>query len=343
MIRIVARRACFAAALVLMALPPAAPAFAWGAEGHRLVGEIGAAAFAPELPAFLRAPGAADDIGEWAREPDRSKGAGEPHDGERDPAHTVRVDDDGQVMGGPPLASLPPTREAYDTALRAVGSDQYKAGYLPYAIMDGWQQLVKDFTYWRILTAAEHHAATPARKAYYARDRMRREKQTVMDLGIWAHFVGDASQPLHVTVHLNGWGDYPDPDRYTKKKIHAFFEGAFVHRFVTYAMVRARLPAPAPDCRCSIAQRTAAYIADTHKYSEAVYRLYKDGAFSDANPRGEDFAAARIAAGAAQLRDMTLAAWRASAEGRIGYPDMVTVGDVESGRKDPYMALRGQD
>ena len=34
-------------------------------------------------------------------------------------------------------------------ALRAAGTDEYRAGYLPYAIIDGWQQLVMDFAYWR--------------------------------------------------------------------------------------------------------------------------------------------------------------------------------------------------
>jgi hypothetical protein len=28
-------------------------------------------------------------------------------------------------------------------------------------------------------------------------------------LGIWSHYGGDASQPLHVSIHYNGWGDYP--------------------------------------------------------------------------------------------------------------------------------------
>ncbi len=53
------RRAWIACALAL--LP--GPAFAWGAVGHRLVGQVGAEAFSAELPAFLRAPGVARDIG----------------------------------------------------------------------------------------------------------------------------------------------------------------------------------------------------------------------------------------------------------------------------------------
>ncbi|HEX4270126.1 MAG TPA: hypothetical protein VHZ32_02025, partial [Rhizomicrobium sp.] len=91
------------ARLILIALLALAPgeALAWGAVGHRLVGRIGAEEFPAELPAFLRAKGVAADIGEWAREPDRSKGAGRIHDTDRDPAHTVLVDDDGRIMGGP--------------------------------------------------------------------------------------------------------------------------------------------------------------------------------------------------------------------------------------------------
>ena len=34
------------------------------------------------------------------------------------------------------------------------------AGYLPYSIVDGWQQLVKDFGYWRVLVAATETATT---------------------------------------------------------------------------------------------------------------------------------------------------------------------------------------
>ena len=51
-----------------------------------------------ELPAFLRDPGAAAEVGELSREPDRSKGAGQPHDRERDTAHFVDLDDNGHVM-----------------------------------------------------------------------------------------------------------------------------------------------------------------------------------------------------------------------------------------------------
>src|SRR5579875_3897220 len=100
----------------LAALAAATPtaAFAWGATGHRLIGEAAVQALPPELPGFLHTPQAADDAGELSREPDRSKGAGRAHDSDRDPGHFLDLGDDGGVFGGPKLAALPPTREDYD-------------------------------------------------------------------------------------------------------------------------------------------------------------------------------------------------------------------------------------
>src|SRR5215469_5798150 len=132
-----------------LALCAAPPAFAWGALGHRIIGEVAARNFPKSVPAFLRGKGAVAAIGEFSREPDRSRDAGNPHDADLDPAHFVDLSDDGTVLGGPRLDALPADRHAYDTALRAAGADEYKAGWLPYSIIDGWQQLVKDFGLWR--------------------------------------------------------------------------------------------------------------------------------------------------------------------------------------------------
>jgi len=60
-------------------------AFAWGATGHRLIGALASQSLPLEIPEFLRTPEAARQIGEVSREPDRSRGAGEPHDADADP------------------------------------------------------------------------------------------------------------------------------------------------------------------------------------------------------------------------------------------------------------------
>jgi hypothetical protein len=52
---------------------------------------------------------------------DRSKGAGDTHDKERDLGHYIDLTDDGRPMGTVPLDNLPVTREAYNTQFRAGG------------------------------------------------------------------------------------------------------------------------------------------------------------------------------------------------------------------------------
>src|SRR5438067_3445331 len=157
-----------------------------GATGHEWISGIAIEKLPDSVPAFVRNPDAAAEIAVMGRELDRSKGSGETHDKERDPGHYVDLADDGSVMGVLPIAKLPVTREAYDTQLRAKGFTQYKAGYLPYAIIDGWQQIRKDFAYWRAAVKGAETATTPEERAWFEADRRLREKVTPRDIGIWS-------------------------------------------------------------------------------------------------------------------------------------------------------------
>jgi hypothetical protein len=69
------------------------------------------------FPTFVRTPAAVDEIAALGPELDRSKDAGATHDRDLDPGHYADVGDDDSIFGVP-LAALPETREAYDTALR---------------------------------------------------------------------------------------------------------------------------------------------------------------------------------------------------------------------------------
>jgi hypothetical protein len=318
-------------------------ALAWGPTGHRLIGELAMARLPQEVPAFLRDAAIARDVGMLAQEPDRWRNSGDPHDSERDSGHFVHVQGDGTVMGGPKLAALPGTRRDYDTALRAAGSTQYDAGYLPYAIVDGWQQLREDFAWWRADAAGERLAKSTEDRAWFARDRKLREMLTVRDLGVWAHFVGDASQPNHASVHYDEWGPGPNPEGFAQiKGIHWRFEGTFVAANIKADDVAPLIAAP-QDCACAIEKRMADYIGATRGFVLQLYRLDKAHAFDGAGtPEGKAFAAARIAAAAGELRDMAAMAWRASADWKIGIP-AVAVKDAEAGDPAALKSLRGVD
>ncbi|HWA60794.1 MAG TPA: S1/P1 Nuclease [Caulobacteraceae bacterium] len=330
-----------ALAALAIGLCAATSAGAWGSTGHRMIGRLAIEALPDEIPAFLRTPAAVEAIGELSREPDRSKDAGKAHDSDLDPAHFLDLGDDGRVFGGPALAALPQTRAEYEAALRAVGQDSWRAGYLPYSIIEGWQQLAKDFGYWRVDDYGARTTTDPARRAWYEADRAEREALVERDLGALSHFAGDASQPLHVSVHYNGWGPFPNPEGFTTDRVHGPFEGRFVRQFVGEADVRAHM-APFHDCGCPIERRVADFIATTDAEVVPFYRLWKAGGFGDGDARGRAFAAERLAAGADEVRDLAVLAWRAGADGIVGYPG-VKVADVLAGRADPYDSLLGVD
>ncbi|HEX4710023.1 S1/P1 Nuclease [Phenylobacterium sp.] len=334
------RLAPFAAVLGLATVLPCA-ALAWGSAGHRMIGEAAMRALPPELPAFLHTPQAALDVGELSREPDRSKRAGRERDSDLDPGHFLDLSDDGTVLGGPKPSALPPTRADYETALRAVGQDSWKAGYLPYSIVMSWQKLSLDFAYWRVLTAAEANPAWAAHRDWFAADRRRREVQILEGIGQLSHYVGDGSQPLHVTVHFNGWGDFPNPQGFTNAKIHAPFEGDLVRNSVAPAAVAAHM-APPRSCGCSIEQRTAELLTATARQVVPLYELEKAGGLAPGDPRGPALATQQLAVGASELRDFVSEAWRASGSRMVGWKP-IPVADVLAGKTDPYPALYGVD
>jgi hypothetical protein len=324
-------------ALALIAAAAPGAAAAWGNTGHRIIGEAATRALPAELPAFLKTPQAIADVGEFSREPDRIKGSGKIVDSEHSPAHFVDLEDDGRILGGPSLAALPPSRQDYDTALRAVGQDSWKAGYLPYAILDSYQQLARDFAYWRVLRYAETSPKWKAHRAWYAADRRRREAVILQEIGRLSHFVGDGSQPLHVTIHFNGWGAGPNPAGYSTAKLHGPFEGDLVNASVTRSMVSAQMT-PLRPFGGPADRHVVEYLAATGTQVVPLYELEKAGGLALRDPRGVAFITRLMATGASELRDTITDAWRSSSYQTVGWKP-VPVGDILSGRIDPYIPL----
>lgn len=284
-----------------------AAASAWGLKGHTLVGQAAMARLPADLPAFLRTDDAKNEIVYLQDEEDRLK-IGEDLDRawarEWTTDHYLDIGDDGTV-GGLPAASLPETRDDYIKALwtSAKPVDAYAVGFLPYAIVEGYEQVRADFALWR--------QAPPA-------ERAQRAGLAVHDIGIFAHFVGDGSQPLHVSVHYNGWGDYPNPQDFSESRtFHADYEGKFVDENATLASVTA-LVGPAqvfPDVPLAAVSR---YLLDSNAQVVPLYKMAKAGAMDpSASPQAKAklvaFTSARLAAAATMLDSLIETAWRSSA------------------------------
>jgi hypothetical protein len=319
------------AALVL-----SSAALGWGADGHRMIATVAVQSLPDELPAFVRTPAAVEEAGYLAPEADRVKGAGRSFDEENNSAHFADVGDD-STISGVPLSKLPVSREQYDEALNKAGTTQYKQGYLPYSIEQGFQRLAKDFAYWRVAAWGETNAKTPEARAWYAKDRAMRESIVLHDLGTWAHFVGDGSQPLHVTIHFNGWGKYPNPEGFTEAKIHSPFESSYVHGNITEKDITKALPAYR-NCKCEIWTRTADYLAASEGEVVPLYKLEKQVGLTKHTPQMNAFVTKELARGAAEMRDMVIDAWHKSAEMSVGYPEK-KVSDILAGTVEPMESL----
>jgi hypothetical protein len=290
----------------------APPAAAWGTRGHLIVSGAAARELAGRVPAFMTTAQASSEIRYLGPEEDRLKGSGLSWDADDDPGHYLDLRDDGTIAGVVALDALPDSREAYDTALHAANTDQYRQGFLPYEILDGWEQLRDDFAHWR---ADSGNAAARAI-----------DQQLVLrDAGVWSHFVGDGSQPLHVTVHFNGWGRYPNPHGFTQsRETHAYFETSFVNRFASQQQVSALsaaapfLPMPAALLpQSAVMHEVERYLLSTAKTVPQLYAIQKAGGFQNGSPQAVRFVDDRLAAGVAEVRNLVVWAWQDSAYVRL--------------------------
>lgn len=340
-------------------------AWAWGHTGHVSISYLAILNLPAELPGFLRSPHSAAQIGELGAEPDESKTTGTVtgvsdtgriqttstvHDAERDPGHYIDNDDNGVVLGGAvSLTALPATREAFDTAQRKAaapsGQDQYSAGYLPYTIIDGFQQVRKDFAIRRTLSVGLQAATSNADRTYFRFQLQLRQQLIIRDVGYWSHFVADASQPMHVSVHFNGWGDYPNPSGYTTAPIHAPFEGAFVRSFIDFSTVNGQVRPYTDRGATTIEQRVPLYLAETLRQVVPTYQAAQSSGndnYQTAQPAEVAIVTTQLAAAVAELRDEITDAWRQSASVTVGFPQ-VKVSDVEAGIVRVTPATFGSD
>lgn len=313
-----------AAALVLGGT---SPALAWGTKGHTMINRLAAAALPAQLPAFVRTPQARAEIAYLGPDLDRLKGSGQSWDSEHDPGHFLDLNDNGTIGTTVSIRNLPPTREAYDTALRAGHTDQYHAGYLPYSLLDGWEQLREDFAYWRVDNYLAAHGRSAQARNRAARDRAVDQQVVLRDIGVWGHFVGDACQPLHVTVHFNGWGNFPNPNGYSESKtLHERFESGFVNKYESQNRVAALVGADTMGTPTTLLTQPAAmnlivsYLLATSRTVPELYRIEKTNGFANGSAQAVTFTAARLAAGASELRDLVVLAWQDSAYETVGYP-----------------------
>jgi len=298
MLSIYARRAlgipvCFIVLSCLIFTPKTG--LAWGNEGHRMINRLAVSNLPADVPAFLRSEAALNEIEYLGPEPDRWRSPAEPElVAAQAPEHFIDLEP------ADALGPIPHKRLDFEASVFASGQRPEKIGLQPWEASEVWERLKAALREYRHLSA-EHQ------------DTRAVEQAAIFYAGWLGHYVGDASQPLHTTIHYNGWVG-PNPNGYTTDhKIHWQFEGPFVAANIQAAQVQPKMT-PVQAINGDIFDDYMAYLRHTAKYVEHVYQLEKAGGFTGAGtPESREFTADRLAAGASKLRDMIYAAWLQSA------------------------------
>ena len=290
--------------LAVLPLAGAVPLLAWGPTGHRIVAEVALRSLPASLPPFVQQNQSL--ISFFSIEPDRWRDAGQPalRAGSA-PDHYIAF----EKLAF--LHALTPNRYRFYQVLferrerlRSQRRPQEAAELLPERV--GLQPYVTAEVYGRLVIAWQQY-----RQAATAPARAVAQQAVGVYMGWLSHFVADGSQPLHTTIHFDGWVG-PNPRGYsTRRGLHAKTEAPFVNQSGLEEALRTqrvqphRLNDPFADY--------VAYLRASFGLVPRLYELEKAKGFDGAGTAdGKDFIAARLAAGAEMLASLWLTAYQAS-------------------------------
>lgn len=308
------------AAASLLVLLPAGSAWAWGRDGHRMINRLAVENLPQEVPAFLRNGNAVDIIEYEGPEPDQWRNKAEDELANTQAAEHFMDLEWADLAGtpctagapgcGPDGTALPKRRFDFIKALEAAQKKHpeltltpEKVGLQPWQVEEVWERLKSDLRDYRKLSAANQDLSGIQTIILY-------------EAGWLGHYVGDGSQPLHATIHYNGWAGKTNPNGYTTEHhIHSQFESVYVSASIKAADVAPLVAAAKPRTIDDEWTQYLDYMGQSHALVEKTYQLEKAGGFTDAGtPEAKAFTAERLAAGALELRDLIYSAWVHSAD-----------------------------
>jgi hypothetical protein len=265
------------------------PVHAWGPYGHELSARAAVAVLPETMPAFFRE--AADQLIYLNPEPDRWRDGRESTldpamNGAYSPEHFLDL----EIV---PEGAL----EADDRLgfLRVV-ADGRMPGLSLYRMLELYQRLRLEFRLWR-------EESDPRVRSWI-------EQRIVNDAGILGHYLTDAANPLHTTIHFDGWIG-ANPEGYaTGDGIHQRFESAFVQARVTLGDLEPLL-GRGPRVWNDPRQEILDHIGESFALVETLYVLDREDRFGATTDAGANhaLAAGRLSSGALALRDAWWSAW----------------------------------
>jgi hypothetical protein len=323
-------RSLFAAALGFFAIGTSLQA--WDYTAHRMVNQIALNALPADFPAFVREPVNAERIAFLAGEPDRWRNAPDLILKQSGGSWTDHFCDLEQLTdAGMALDKVPSFRFDFVVqfaAGRAAHPDKFAPidaaknldhtrewpGFAPWAIAEYFSRIRSGFAYLKVF----EELGTPEEIA-------NAKANLVYQMGVLGHFVGDCAQPLHTTVHHNGWVG-PNPHGYTTGSgIHSWIDGGFIAKAgITLTELTPKVTTAPPislatraDGREPLFVAVMDYLIASQKLVEPLYAMDKAGKFriEGTNPPSEEgraFITGRLLTGGEMLGAIWLTAWKSA-------------------------------
>ena len=325
----------FSGAIVLALSLGTSAALAWDYEGHRAVNQVALASLPSDFPSFVREPANAERIAWLSSEADRWRSAPDmPARHCNAPDHYLDVENLAKAgLDAATISSFRYEFAAQYAAGRAAHAQNFAPidpaqnsdrtrewpGFLPWAITEYFGKLRGNFARLKVL----QELGTPEEIA-------QTQRSIVEMMGIMGHFLGDAAQPLHTTMHHNGWvGE--NPHGYTTwRGFHSWIDSGFIvngrlelERLAHNAAPAQPLPLePRADGRDPMFQHVMDYLLAQHALVEPLYQLdlarklrIEKGAPIGTQPDAEAvaFIERQIRTGGQMLANLWLTAWLSAA------------------------------
>jgi len=315
------KRKIFAMAFALSAFVLSASA--WDYEGHRAINQLALASLTKDFGINLT-PALKGRIAFLAGEPDRWRNISDlPLKHFNGPDHYIDLEDL-KLFGLTPetlpimrydfIADIAKARAAHPEKFPQIDPDKDADhtreldGFLPWAITENYEKLKSGFS---SLKAFQTHGGTPEEVANAQAD-------AVYVMGVMGHYVGDGAQPLHTTVHYNGWAGN-NPKGYTaKQNFHGWIDGGYLKKIGGIKMetligkIRPATRIPNADDPEKFFRSIVAYLGDQNKFVEPLYEMEKNGQLTgndEKGMQGRPFLEGQLVKGAQMLGNIWLTAW----------------------------------
>jgi hypothetical protein len=287
----------------------------WGSRGHESANRAAMKSLPDDGPVFLRQY--EDWIAKTGPLPDSWRGTSEPYSKIfEDPNHGW-FKEQFAFMERIPRSRYEFVLRLYDEYLRIRDKDPERAartnvrwtGTLPYAAMENYDRIKSAMRLYRGLQA-NHASGTAAESEVKARYLA---QDIAFYVGWLGHYAADGAQPLHDTIHHDGWQG-ANPKHYTTDpRIHGRFESGFVE--LIQLSDADLLPIMGkPKILEDPFAAVLAHLDDAYTHVEEVYQLDQSGALSDkGNESAAKLVREQLAKAAALLRDLAYTAWIESA------------------------------